>query len=150
MNTNASRPKALARLFDAGLDSIRVSLNSAREEYYMRYYKPKDYSFKDVVKSIDMAKGRGVFVSINYLTMPGFTDGEGEYAALKKFLQGHRIDMIQWRNLNFDPVRYFRRLNKGNIPLGNEKTIGIKEMVDSIRKEFPKLKTGYFNPPTNF
>src|SRR6185503_7008652 len=38
MNTNASRPAAIARLFDAGLTNVRVSTNSVREPYYSRYY----------------------------------------------------------------------------------------------------------------
>lgn len=143
INTNASRSDAIARLFDAGLDSMRVSLNSAREKYYTRYYKPRGYTFKDVVKSIKIAKRKGGFVSVNYLTIPGFTDSKDEFAAFKKFLRANHIDMVQWRNLNFDPLRYFRELK---FSPDRAELIGIKEVIILLKKEFPRLKMGYFNP----
>ena len=142
MNTNGSRPLAVARLFDAGLDSIRVSLNSAREQFYSSYYKPKGYLFKDVLRSIEEAKKRKGFVSLNYLTMPGFTDSEDEFGALKKLVEKRHIDMIQWRNLNYDPLRYFKELK---ISPSFKEMIGIKETIERLKKDFPMLKAGYFN-----
>ena len=143
MNTNGSRPDILSRLFDAGLGSIRVSLNSSREKYYERYYKPKRYAFKDVVHSIKIAKSKNVFVSINYLTMPGFTDSADEFAVFKKFIGDYKIDMIQWRNLNFDPVLYFKGLR---VKTDRSQLMGIREVINSLRKSFPRLLMGYFNP----
>ena len=58
---------------------MRVSLNSVREPYYSRYYQPRGYSLDDIVRGIRVAKKAGKFVSINYLSFPGFTDSEGEY-----------------------------------------------------------------------
>ena len=142
MNTNGSSPRAVARLFDAGLDSIRVSLNSAREKYYTRYYKPQGYAFKDVMRSIDIAKNKKGFVSVNYLTMPGFTDSKDEFAAFKKFIEKRHIDMIQWRNLNYDPLRYFKELK---MTADAEGMLGIKEIIGSLKREFPDLRMGYFN-----
>ena len=46
LNTNASRPETVARLVAAGLDSMRVSLNSARPEYYAAYYRPRGIWFR--------------------------------------------------------------------------------------------------------
>lgn len=143
LNTNASLPKTLARLFDVGLDSVRVSLNSAQEKYYRRYFQPKGYTFEDVRKSISVAKRRGGFVSVNYLTMPGFTDFSDEFAAFKNFVETQRIDMIQWRSLNFDPLEYFRRLR---VSFDKAKMLGIREVIFSLKKSFPKLMMGYFNP----
>ena len=143
MNTNGSIPAVLRRLFDTGLDTVRISLNSARETYYMRYYKPKGYSFKDVIRSIGIAKRARAFVSINYLTMPGFTDSIGEYTALRSLVRRHNIDMIQWRNLNYDPVRYFEELP---VKISAAEMIGIKEEIQLLAKEFPRLRMGYFNP----
>lgn len=142
MNTNASMPDSIARLFDAGLDSVRVSLNSVREDYYSKYYKPKGYHFNDVLRSIDTAKKRKKFVSINYLTMPGFTDSKDEFAALRKFIAKNEIDMIQWRNLNYDPVHYFDVIE---VSIDASEMLGIKEIIASLKKEFPYLKMGYFN-----
>lgn len=143
INTNASRPDMISRLLDAGLDSMRVSLNSIRPSYYNRYYNPRDYSFKDVMKSMKLA-GRGeCFISLNYLTMPGFTDTKEETGALKIFLREYNAGMIQWRNLNYDPMRYFRILK---LKVKTSEIIGIKETIESLEKEFPDLRMGYFNP----
>lgn len=144
INTNGSKPDAVARLFDAGLDTIRISLNSARESYYSCYYRPKDYSFKDVIRSMRVSNKKGGFVSINYLTMPGFTDSRNEINALTKLIAGSGIDMIQWRNLNYDPMLYFKILNIMNTDRG--KLFGIKQEIDHLKKQFPKLRMGYFNP----
>lgn len=142
MNTNASFPAAILRLFDAGLDSIRVSLNSVRDRFYTAYYRPAGYSFLDVLKSIEIAKKKKGFVSVNYLTMPGFTDSKDEFTAFRKFLKLYQIDMIQWRNLNYDPLRYFKELN---IKPGASEMLGVKEIIKSLKKEFPKIRMGYFN-----
>lgn len=146
LNTNGSRPDKLKRLVDAGLDSVRISLNSARAAYYTKYYRPVGYSFTDVVKSIKAAKRGGAFVSLNYLTMPGFTDLRSEYDALRKLISKTGIDMIQWRNLNYDPLRYFELLELN--PASSE-MIGIRQEMKLLKKEFPKLRMGYFNPSLN-
>ena len=143
INTNAGLPYAIGKLFDAGLDSIRVSLNSVRQEYYTRYYKPAGYDFNGVLKSIRAAKKKKGFVSINYLTMPGFTDSKDEFAALKRFIEAYKIDMIQWRNLNFDPIAYFNIIK---CPVQPSDMIGIRQLIASLKASSPHLKMGYYNP----
>ncbi len=143
LNTNASKPELVSELFGAGLDSMRVSVNSVREDFYRRYYRPRGYSFRDVVSSIRRAKKAGGFVSVNYLVMPGFTDSAPEVSAFRRFLSSSRVDMVQWRNLNYDPLAYFQQIG-GRVPPG--KMIGIKELINSVKKDFPELMHGYFNP----
>ncbi len=143
INTNASRPLVIAKLFDAGLGSVRVSMNSAQSVYYARYYQPKGYSFDDVCHSIVEAKKRGGFVSVNYLSVPGFTDWEEEASAFKNFIREYKIDMIQWRNLNYDPLHYFRDLKLSG---EDHKLLGMRQTMDLLRKESPRLRMGYFNP----
>lgn len=144
MNTNGSMPDKLEKLFDTGLDSIRISMNSVRKEYYDAYFQPKGYSFSDVLESIDMAILKGKFVSINYLNCPGFTDTPEEVEALKDFIREHPINMIQWRNLNFDPLKYWNIMN-GIATHG--RPIGMENLLNRIKKLSPNLKYGYFNPP---
>ena len=143
MNTNASRPARLKSLLDAGLDSIRVSMNSVRKPFYIAYFRPKGYVFEDVIKSIDLAGKKGKFVSINYLNLPGFTDNVHEVSELLVFLRTHPVHMIQWRNLNFDPVHYWQIVKENR----ESERIGTLEMMDTVRRAFPNLKFGYFNPP---
>jgi pyruvate-formate lyase-activating enzyme len=144
LNSNASRPDLLAALLEAGLDSLRVSLNSVRAEVYTAYFRPHGYRFEDVVASIDWALSRGRFVSINYLNCPGVTDGSEETDALTDFLRRHPVDMIQWRNLNYDPLRYYRAM-AAVAPMGPP--AGMRRVLGRLCKAFPRLMHGYFNPP---
>ena len=144
LNTNGSLPEVLAFLFDAGLDSIRISLNSVRSECYTAYFRPQQYGFDDVLQSIDLALERNRHVAINYLNCPGVTDSPEEFETLKRFLRQYPIQMIQWRNLNFDPLLYYHRMKRA-APLG--KAIGMKNLIREIEKEFPSVVHGYFNPP---
>ncbi|MFH1645602.1 MAG: radical SAM protein [Candidatus Omnitrophota bacterium] len=144
LNTNASKPDIISKLIDTGLNSIRVSLNSARKDKYHLYYRPLTYNFNDVTSSIRTAKKLGTFVSINYLTMPGFTDNTKEVSALLKLIERTNIDMIQWRNLNYDPIEYCKVMQSEQDP---KKMIGIKNLMELIKMRFPNIKFGYFNPP---
>jgi pyruvate-formate lyase-activating enzyme len=144
MNTNASRPEVLAKLFAAGLDSMRVSLNSVRKACYEAYFRPKDYRFEHVLDSVDLANRLGKFVSLNYLNCPGVTDAPQEFAAFKEFLGGHPVHLIQWRNLNFDPLRYWRAMAA---VAAQGPPMGIKALLAEVRGHFPDLRYGYFNPP---
>jgi len=144
MNTNGSKPTVIERLLQSGLDSIRISINSVQEGCYKAYFRPVDYSISDVFKSIDIAIRLGKRVSLNYLNMPGFTDTPEERNALIAFLKKYPIHMIQWRNLNFDPLRYWKLMDSvSNI----ETPMGMKTLLNEIRSEFPALRFGYFNPP---
>lgn len=144
MNTNAGMPDRLEQLFEAGLDSMRASMNSVRSSCYTAYFRPKSFTYEDVVKSIDTAGKMGKFVSINYLNCPGVTDTEAEFTALKQFLSDHPVKMIQWRNLNFDPKVYCRIMEAAG---GASPSLGMQFIIDELRNLFPDLIHGYFNPP---
>ena len=144
MNTNGSLPDTIDGLFDAGLDSVRISINSFRKKCYDAYFRPKGYSIKDVIKSIDIALGKGKFVAVNYLNMVGFTDTPEEFEAFTSFLKNHPVNLIQWRNLNFDPLRYWQLMYELT---AHGKPMGMKRILKQTKKIFPALKFGYFNPP---
>ena len=143
LNTNASLPGKVGKLCHAGLDSMRVSLNSVRKNCYHAYFRPRSYQFTDVLKSIHTAKQQGKFVSINYLNCPGFTDSQKEFAALKEFIKTYKIDMIQWRNLNFDPKKYCGLMSAVE---DSGKPLGMATIIKELSLLFPDLKHGYFNP----
>jgi wyosine [tRNA(Phe)-imidazoG37] synthetase (radical SAM superfamily) len=143
INTNGSRPDAVKALCDAGLNSIRVSMNSARAPIYEAYYRPNNYVFEDVVESLRVVKAAGGWTSINYFVFPGMTDSEEEYEALRKMITETGLDMIQWRNFNIDPDWYLGKI--GCTDTGE--AMGVKNCMDLLREEFPLLKFGYFNPP---
>jgi wyosine [tRNA(Phe)-imidazoG37] synthetase (radical SAM superfamily) len=145
LNTNGSLPKVVARLRRSGLDSIRVSMNSARSDFYHRYYRPRGYSFTALRESLVAMKADGGFTSINLLTLAGFTDEEEEVEALLRLIDETGLDLIQLRNLNIDPEWYLRGIEYR--PGG--KRLGILEMMSRIRRCHPRVQFGYFNPCLN-
>jgi len=142
INTNGSDPKAVRSLCEAGLNSIRVSTNSAREKIYIPYYRPNNYKFKDIVESLKVVNSFGGWTSINYFVFPGMTDSIEEYEALRKLIKTTGLKMIQWRNFNIDPDWYLGKI--GVTDTGE--FMGIRQMMELIQEEFPDLKFGYFNP----
>lgn len=143
INTNGSKPDAVKALCEAGLNSIRVSTNSARKHIYESYYRPNNYVFEDIVESLRVVRSYGGWASINYFVFPGMTDSVEEYEALRKLISETGLTMIQWRNFNIDPDWYLGKINvhdTGDI-------LGMKQLMELIREEFPNLKFGYFNPP---
>ncbi len=144
MNTNGSLPEKITHLLEAGLDSLRISMNSVREACYSAYFRPRGYRIEDVIESIDRALSHGAHVAVNYLNCPGFTDTPEERDALLAFLRAHPVQMIQWRNLNFDPQRYLRFMAA---VADHGPPIGVERLLGQIRGAFTTLQHGYFNPP---
>jgi hypothetical protein len=83
-------------------------------------------------------------VAINYLNCPGFSDTPEERDALLAFLSAHPIQMIQWRNLNFDPLRYVQTMN--NVAR-HSRPLGMAGLLENVRRHAPHVRFGYFNPP---
>jgi MoaA/NifB/PqqE/SkfB family radical SAM enzyme len=142
LNTNGSLPEMASIMIDAGLDSIRVSLNSPTEKYYNAYYLPDKYKYSDVMRTIRLSLDKRIFVAINLFFMTGFTDMQSEIDALHLFLEKYPVDMIQTRNLNIDPDLYFEKIG-----FEESKPFGIKALVDHLRNEYPAIRLGYYNPP---
>lgn len=142
LNSNSSLPESVAKLAKAGLDSLRVSLNSVQPHYYERYYRPKNYSFEDVKQSIREMKAAGKFVSLNYFILPGITDSEPEFEALVDFCSQLKVDFIQLRNLNMDPEWYLEVLQFDK----NVKPLGILNWYKKLQQKLPELRFGYYNP----
>ena len=143
INTNGSKPDAVKALCEAGLNSIRVSTNSARKHIYEAYYRPNNYSFEDIVESLKVVRSYGGWTSINYFVFPGMTDSIEEYEALRTLIKETDLCMIQWRNFNIDPDWYLGKI--GVTETGE--CMGIKQLQELIQDEFPNVKYGYFNPP---
>ncbi len=143
INTNGSKPDAVSKLCEAGLNSIRVSTNSARKPIYEKYYLPNNYSFEDIVESLKVVNSYGGWTSINYFVFPGMTDSEEEYEALRKLIRETGLKMIQWRNFNIDPDWYLGKINVSDTGTA----IGMATLMQELKAEFPHLKYGYFNPP---
>ena len=143
INTNGSKPAAVHALCEAGLNSIRVSTNSARKNIYEKYYRPNNYQFEDIVESLKVMRSFNGWSSINYFVFPGMTDSVEEYEALRKLIAETGLSMIQWRNFNIDPDWYLGKI--GVVETGE--LLGVRQLMELIKEEFPEIKYGYFNPP---
>lgn len=142
LNTNAGQPDMVERLCKAGLDSIRVSMNSAQESLYNQYYHPGNYTFEQVLASLRIVRQFDRWVSINYFVFPGLTDHPEEVAALETIIE--QVNMIQARNMNIDPEWYIDILELEKL---SAEAIGVRQWIAHIRQRFPWVKFGYFNPP---
>lgn len=142
INTNGSKPDAVRALCEAGLNSIRVSTNSARKHIYEPYYRPNNYTFEDIIESLKVVRSFGGWTSINYFVFPGMTDTVEEYEALRKLIIDTDLCMIQWRNFNIDPDWYMGKIGVHD----TGEMLGVKQLMDLLREEFPNLRFGYFNP----
>ncbi|MBQ7529664.1 radical SAM protein [bacterium] len=141
MNSNGSKPNECVKMFEAGLNSLRVSLCSAREETYNAYYRPRGYAFKDVLQTIKLARQYGLWVSLNLLLLPGLNDTTKELDALLELVNRYDVNMIQMRNLNIDPDWLSEEME-----LPEEMGIGVAEMIKRLRREAPKVRIGSHNP----
>ena len=139
INTNAGYTEGIKKIVDAGLDTMRVSIISGRDDSYQAYYRG-NYTLDNVKESIAYAKAHGVYVSLNMLFFPGLNDRAEELAAWKAFLAETKIDMIQIRNLNIDPDAFLAIMPK---PQG--KLCGVKRFIHEIKETFPRIVIGSFS-----
>lgn len=139
MNTNAGFTGGVRRIVDAGLDSMRVSMISARDASYLSYYRA-GYGPGDVKESIRYALSKGVYVSINLLYFPGFTDSDEEMAAWTQFVRDYPVQMVQIRNLNIDPDYFLREM-----PPIRGRAAGAKDFIGSLLRAHPALVVGNFS-----
>ncbi|MCB9728520.1 MAG: radical SAM protein [Deltaproteobacteria bacterium] len=144
LNSNASRPRVVEAMCKAGLQSIRVSTNSARAEVYSAYYRPKGYTFDDVRESARIVKAHGGYVMLNYFIFPGVTDDAAELDALSAWIDELPIDMLQLRNLNMDPEIYLAHVGAA---AASGEPMGIRPWLAEVRRRHPRIRFGYFNPP---
>lgn len=144
INTNASRPRWLQKLYDAGLDTIRVSTISGHPETYNAYYRPLGYTFEDVKESLKGAREAGVYSSINLLSFPGMIDREREVEALLAFVRETGVRLIQLRNLNIDPEVLLPRMPDLE-SMG--RALGMVALIEILKRELPTVEIGNFTRP---
>src|SRR6266699_1088633 len=144
INSNASNPRWLQRLYDAGLDTLRASTISGHPETYSAYYRPLGYNFEDVKESLKRARDAGVYSSINLLCFPGMIDREREVEALLAFVRETGLRLIQLRNLNVDPEVLLPRMPE-LASMG--RALGIRSLIELIKREAPIVEIGNFTRP---
>lgn len=139
INTNAGYTAGIRQIVDAGLDTMRVSIISARCDSYQAYYR-SNYQLSAVKESIAYAKAAGVYVSLNMLFFPGFNDRQEELNAWLEFFREIPIDMVQLRNLNLDPDDFLAIM-----PERQSESIGVKNFIVQLQQAFPNIVIGSFS-----
>ncbi|MFC2316164.1 MAG: radical SAM protein [Selenomonas massiliensis] len=139
MNSNAGFPDGMKKIVDAGLDSLRVSIISAHDASYHAYYRA-NYPLDNVKESLRYALDHGVYVSLNLLHFPGFTDRAEELRAWQEFFRALPVQMIQMRNLNIDPTLFLRTM-----PEAQSTPLGTRAFMEALHAEFPQLVIGSFS-----
>jgi pyruvate-formate lyase-activating enzyme len=140
LNTNGSSPEGIRLIAESGLDSIRISINSARPDFYRAYYRPRGYDFEEVEASISLSRDLGLYTMINNLVFPGITDQKAEIEALSGLIKKTGVHFIHFKNLNIDPQLYVE-----GMPKAPSQSVGIRKMVAMLEREFSDLELGYFN-----
>jgi pyruvate-formate lyase-activating enzyme len=140
-NTNGSLPRALGALADAGLDAVRISTNAASADLYQAYYRPSGYAFGDVVRSMRLAKEKGLYLAVNLLTFPGVTDREEEVERLCRLIADVGADQVQTRPLAMDPDVYWAIARDRG---GRGPALGVRALVAALRRARPGLVVGNF------
>lgn len=143
INTNGSRPETIRACAKAGANALRISLNTFDRDVYTMYYRPADYDFDDMMRSFAVGRDEGLYVSINLLIWPGWTDQMVEVDRISTLVDDGRLQMIQLRNLCVDPGYYRKALppRSQRGPL-----LGMKGFVKELHRRHPKLRFGTFNP----
>ena len=145
LNTNGSLTGKVDMLCRAGLDSIRISLNSAQQAVFSSYYRPGNYTLDNVRESLETATGFGLWTSVNYFMFPGLTDTAEEWKALTTFFRNASPRMIQTRNMNIDPFLYRDLISTSIGPVSEP--LGMPWWLKNIHEKYPGIVLGYFNPP---
>lgn len=143
INTNGSRPDTVRECARAGASSIRISLNTFHPEMYTAYYRPADYTFDDVLRTFEVARDEGMYICINLLIWPGWSDRMAEVDAISAQVDKGCLQMVQLRNLCVDPGYYRTVLPDRE---GRGMLLGMRPFVDELHRRHPELRFGTFNP----
>ena len=128
LNTNGSLPKALARCIDAGLDAVRVSLNSFRPAR-LRGVLPADR-----LRSRRRARIGATGVRARTARELESAHASGRYRRPRRdrgdggVLRDSPVAMVQTRTLNIDPERYFGAVGRPKAPLG------MRHAIEAMRR----------------
>ncbi|MGH3287267.1 MAG: radical SAM protein, partial [Streptosporangiaceae bacterium] len=136
INTNGSRPAALGRLFESGLNSCRISVFSFRQELFAAYYRPRGSSIEEVKECARVARRAGAQLALNLLTFPGVSDTPSEIDLTATQVEDLRVDQVQLRNLNVDPRWLLQRIPD------QEPGVGLEHLRSRLRQQLPALRLG--------
>jgi pyruvate-formate lyase-activating enzyme len=101
------------------------------------------YTFENVAESLRLCGIKGIQISLNLLTFPGFTDAPFRVGRLSELIARTGVGMVQLRNLNLDPDILFEELGLQE----SDEPLGIAVMIEQLISENPNLQIGNYSKP---
>ncbi len=141
LDTQVLDPAWIARLCNAGLDAIRISLNSAVAGHFERWYGSGRGGFEELRGVLGVARGKGTHLSLSLLTQPGFSDRPSEVEALLRLIDEFGIERLQLRNLPADPDAYLALFPSPEAPAG------MGALLRRLKRDAPNLWIGTLEAP---
>lgn len=136
LNINAFSIEKLNAIFDELIDSLSFDVESFNPDFL----KKRSVNFDNLTRSFEFAEKQGVFISVNLLTLPGFTDSTNEVEKTIDFLNTFKIEYLKLRDLKTVPHKFFKE-NK----IESTEILGLKNMLKYIKKRCKRVKMGYFS-----
>lgn len=127
-NTSGGNTAGIKEIVDAGIDSLRVTINSGLQATYNAYFKGRNYSLEDVKNSLCYAAEKNCSTYLNLLVMPGVTDTKKEIEKLKNFIKESKVKKVKFSNLNVDPDQYLDKIVIEEEALG---VLFLKEVLEA-------------------
>ncbi len=136
LNINSFAVDKLNRSLNEFIDSLSFDITSCNPDFL----KKESISFDNMTKCFELAEKNNLFISINLLTLPGFTDSTKEYEKTVEFLNTFKIEYLKLRELKTVPHKFFQE-NK----IESSEILGLKNMLKYIKKRCKRVKMGYFS-----
>ena len=136
LNITAFSIEKLNAIFDELIDSLSFDVESFNPDFL----KKRSVNFDNLTRSFEFAEKQGVFISVNLLTLPGFTDSTNEVEKTIDFLNTFKIEYLKLRDLKTVPHKFFKE-NK----IESTEILGLKNMLKYIKKRCKRVKMGYFS-----
>jgi len=136
LNINSFSYEKLNTSFNEYIDSISFDVESFNPDFL----KKRSINFENITKCFEFAEKQNVYLSVNLLTLPGFTDSIKEHEKTIEFLNAFKIEYIKLRELKTIPHKFFNE-NK----IESSEILGLKNILKYIKKRCKRVKMGYFS-----
>ena len=136
LDTQIGLPSSIGRLFNAGLFSVRIGLNSAVQDHYERCYGSVGATFENLRGALGVARGKGGRIFLGLEVVPGFSDRPSELEALLRLIAEFGVDGVQLRTGGGSP-------EEPSVAVSGERAaLGIGELVRQLKSRAPGLWLG--------
>lgn len=136
LNINSFSLDKLNRSLNEFIDTLSFDIKSCNPDFLTK----ESTNFDVMIKCFEIAEKNNLYISVNLLTLPGFTDSINEYEKTVEFLNAFKIDYLKLRELKTIPHKFFSE-NK----IESSEILGLKNMLKYIKKRCKRVKMGYFS-----